>query len=86
MTKEEKEVYEYINSIEKWCQLCGSTRYLHRHHIRYGACGRKTYIGNIIVLCEECHRKVHSNKKYWMPKLIELDERIRSKYERLDRK
>lgn len=85
MTKEEKEVYEYINSIEKWCQLCGSTSYLHRHHIRYGACGRKTYIGNIIVLCEECHRKVHSNKKYWMPKLIELDERIRSKYERLDR-
>ena len=53
MTKEEKEVYEYINSIEKWCQLCGSTSYLHRHHIRYGACGRKTYIGNIIVLCDE---------------------------------
>ena len=80
MTKEEKEVYEYINSIEKWCQLCGSTSCLHRHHIRYGACGRKTYIGNIIVLCEECHRKVHSNKKYWMPKLIELDERIRNEY------
>lgn len=77
MTKEEREVYEYINSIEKWCQLCGRTNNLHRHHIRYGACGRKTYIGNIIVLCEDCHRKVHSNQKLWTPYLIELDKRIR---------
>lgn len=83
MTKEEREVYEYINSIEKWCQLCGSTYQLHRHHIRYGGLdgGRLTYIGNIIVLCESCHKKVHSNKKYWKPKLIELDEEIRSAYE-----
>lgn len=81
MNREEKKVYEYINSIEKYCQLCGSYQSLHRHHIRYGACGRKTYIGNIIVLCERCHRLVHSNKKYWMPKLIELDEEIRKKYE-----
>ena len=78
MTKEEKEVYEYINSIEHWCQLCGSPYMLHRHHIRYGGIyGRKTYIGNIIVLCEKCHKMVHSDKKYWMPKLIELDMEIR---------
>ena len=79
MTKEEKKVYDYINEIEPWCQLCGSTYKLHRHHIRYGGLqgGRKTYIGNIIVLCERCHRLVHSNKKYWQPKLIELDEKIR---------
>lgn len=73
MNKTEREVYEYINSIEKWCQLCGATWNLHRHHIRYGQSGRKTYIGNIIVLCENCHRKVHSNKKRWQPTLIELD-------------
>lgn len=77
MTKEEKQVYEYINSIEKWCQVCGRTDNLHRHHIRYGAGGRKTYIGNIIVLCEECHRKAHSNKKLWQPYLIELDKKAR---------
>ena len=77
MTKEERKVYEYINSIEKWCQLCGSPYNLERHHIRYGAEGRKTYIGNIIVLCENCHRKVHSNKKLWQPYLIELDKKIR---------
>lgn len=77
MTEEEREVYEYINSIEKWCQLCGRTSNLHRHHIRYGAEGRKTYIGNIIVLCEGCHRMVHSNQKLWQPYLISLDKRIR---------
>ena len=77
MTNEERKVYEYINSIEKWCQLCGSPHNLHRHHIRYGAEGRKTYIGNIIVLCEKCHQKVHSNKRLWQPYLIELDKRIR---------
>ena len=78
MTKEERKVYEYINSIEPWCQLCGSPYNLHRHHIRYGGTyGRKTYIGNIIVLCEFCHQKVHKNKKLWMPYLIELDKKIR---------
>ena len=80
LTTEEKKVYDYINKIEPYCVLCGSPRELHRHHIRYGACGRKTYIGNIIVLCDNCHRKVHSNKKEWLPKLIELDEKIRSKF------
>ena len=53
MTKEEKEVYDYINKIEPYCQLCGSPYKLHRHHIRYGACGRRTNIGNIIVLCDK---------------------------------
>lgn len=83
MAKKEKEVYEYINSIEKWCQLCGSTQNLHRHHIRYGAEGRKTYIGNIIVLCEKCHRKVHSNKKLWQPTLIELDKVARGVFDEI---
>lgn len=77
MSKDEKAVYEYINSIEPYCQLCGSSYSLHRHHIRYGAEGRKTYIGNIIVLCEACHRKVHRNKRLWQPYLIELDKKIR---------
>lgn len=83
LTTDEKKVYDYINEIEPFCVLCGSTYNLNRHHIRYGACGRKTYIGNIIVLCDKCHRLVHSNKKYWQPKLIELDKEIRSKYEDL---
>lgn len=83
MNKEEREVYEYINKIEPYCQLCGSPYKLHRHHIRYRSeFGKKTnptYIGNIIVLCDKCHRLVHSNKKYWQPKLIELDKKIRER-------
>ena len=71
MTKEEKKIYELITEEEPYCQICGSTSFLHRNHIRYGACGRKTYLGNIIVLCEECHRIVHSNKKKWQPILID---------------
>lgn len=71
MTKEEKKCYEYIVETQPYCQLCGNTTNLHIHHIRYGACGRKTYIGNLIRLCKCCHDKVHSNKKYWQPKLIE---------------
>ena len=87
LTTDEKKVYDYINEIEPFCVLCGCSNKdrLNRHHIRYGGLqgGRKTYIGNIIVLCDNCHRLVHSNKKYWQPILIELDKEIRSKYEDL---
>lgn len=77
MTKEEKRIYEQIVEEQPYCQLCGGTYNLHIHHIRYGACGRKTYIGNLIRLCKSCHDKVHSNKRYWQPILIEmLDKRI----------
>lgn len=72
MNKQEKIVYEAITEEEPYCQICGKTYELHRHHIRYGACGRKTYFGNIIVLCEDCHRMVHSNKRKWQPILIEM--------------
>lgn len=77
MTSNDKKVYEYITELEPYCQLCGSSFNLHRHHIRYGACGRKTYIGNVIVLCNKCHSLVHSNKKYWQPILINIDKRVR---------
>ena len=72
MTKQEKIVYEKITEEQPYCKLCGDTAYLHRHHIRYGACGRKTYFGNIIVLCDRCHRLVHSNKKKYQPILIKI--------------
>ena len=74
MTKQEKIVYETITQEQPYCQLCGSTSYLNRHHIRYGYCGRKTYFGNIIVLCDKCHRLVHSNKKKYQPILIKIAE------------
>lgn len=72
MNKYEKEVYEKSSQLfDNCCAICGSP-YIHLHHIRYGACGRKTYMGNVIPLCEEHHRLVHSNKKKWQPVLINI--------------
>lgn len=79
MTKAEKEVYEKTYELYNGCcAICGSP-YIEMHHIRYGACGRKTYLGNVIPLCYDDHKLVHSNKKKWQPVLIEMiDEKIRS--------
>ena len=75
MNKAEKEAYnEAINRFNGCCALCGRNN-IHLHHIRYGAEGRKTYIGNIIPLCEEHHRAVHQNKKYWQPILLQITEK-----------
>lgn len=79
MNKEEKKVYQ--TTIELYngrCAICGSTN-IHLHHIRYGGLygGRKTYLGNVIPLCERHHREVHTNKKKYMPMLIEMiDEKL----------
>ena len=74
MTKREKEVYK--KTIELYngkCAICGSTN-IHLHHIRYGGLygGRKTYLGNVIPLCEKHHREVHTNKRKYMPELIKM--------------
>lgn len=77
----DKEVYSYIASIEPCCQLCGSMRMLNMHHINYGCHERDTYIGNVIVLCNDCHRMVHRDKKTWQQYLVDLDKEIRGDYE-----
>ena len=74
MNRTEKEVYE--KTIELYngrCAICGNNN-IHLHHIRYGGLygGRKTYLGNVIPLCEMHHRLVHTNKRKYMPELIEM--------------
>lgn len=72
MNKQEKEVYEKtIELYNGQCAICGNTN-IHLHHIRYGACGRKTYLGNVIPLCKMHHDLVHTNKKKYMPILIDM--------------
>ncbi len=72
MIKAEKEVYEKTNELYSGCcAICGSP-IIEMHHIRYGACGRKTYLGNVIPLCKLHHMEVHSNKKKWQPILIDM--------------
>jgi 5-methylcytosine-specific restriction endonuclease McrA len=74
MNKKEKEVYEKtIELYNGQCAICGNPN-IAMHHIRYGGLygGRKTYMGNVIPLCEKHHRLVHTNKDKYMPMLIDM--------------
>lgn len=73
-SKTEKEVYKKTMELFDYkCAICGSP-YVAAHHIRFGGLygGRKTYMGNVIPLCEKHHRLVHTNKNKYMPMLIEM--------------
>ena len=50
----------------------------HIHHIVYKSEDRSKIddFNNLILLCLECHQKVHNNKKYWQPRLIKLRKKI----------
>lgn len=67
----DKEVYKEIVENEPYCQMCGSTSYLHIHHIYYRSQLGKTTPKNLIRLCDRCHRLVHSNKRKYQPILLE---------------
>lgn len=74
MKAQEKETYEKtLELFNNCCALCGSP-YVQCHHIRFGGLygGRKTYMGNIIPLCKKHHDLVHTNKRKFMPILIEI--------------
>ena len=71
------EVYEKCNGR---CVICGTNQNLEYHHIYYRS-ERPDLIddpNNGIMLCGEfannCHKgKVHKNKKYWQPILLEMN-------------
>lgn len=66
-----KEVFNRDNGL---CQLCAKGTDLELHHIVYRS-EDKNLINepsNCIMLCSECHRKVHSNKKKWKPILQKI--------------
>ena len=74
MNKAEKKVYEdTLELFDYKCAICGNPN-VASHHIRYGGLygGRKTYMGNVIPLCKKHHDMVHTNKKKYMPMLIEI--------------
>jgi len=77
MTTQEKETYKKtLELFDGVCAICGNNQ-VALHHVRYGRCGRKTYMGNVIPLCEKHHRMVHSNKKKYQSMLIKMvNERI----------
>ena len=64
-------VYNRDNGV---CQFCGINQNIHCHHVRYRS-ERRDLIDeptNLILLCEEHHRLVHSNKKKYQPMLLEM--------------
>lgn len=64
-------VYERDGGV---CQFCGTNQNIHAHHILYRS-QRKDLIDeptNLILLCEEHHSLVHSNKKKYQPMLLEM--------------
>lgn len=70
-----KDTYNYVIERDNYsCRLCGSTSFLQLHHILYRS-QRKDLINdvdNCIMLCSDCHRLVHSNKKKWQPILLKI--------------
>ena len=72
MNKHEKEIYEKIIEEQPYCILCGSTNYLHIHHIYYRSQLGLTTERNLIRLCNKCHNMVHSNKKKYQKMLLEI--------------
>lgn len=73
----DKEVYEKTYELfDGKCAICGNNN-IAMHHIRYGGLygGRKTYMGNVIPLCDFHHKLAHTNKSIWMNKLIEIMEK-----------
>lgn len=81
----DKEVYKKTNEMfNGCCAICGNNQ-IQMHHIRYGTLrgGRKTYMGNVIPLCKRHHDLVHTNKKVYMPMLIEMIDK-KMDYERQD--
>lgn len=72
----EKRIYEItLDIFNRCCAICGNNQ-VQLHHIRYGACGRHTYLGNVIPLCEKHHRLVHTNKKKYQPILIQMIDEV----------
>lgn len=73
-----KENREYIKNLFKGkCGLCGKAG-IHIHHIIYKSEDRNKIDDpeNLILLCIECHQKVHENKKYWQPRLRKLRDKF----------
>ena len=68
----DKEIYAKIIEDQPYCQLCGSTSYLHIHHIYYRSQLGKTVEKNLIRLCSKCHQLVHSNKRKYQPVLLDM--------------
>lgn len=72
------------NKIKKICHyqcvLCGK-KGTEIHHIIYRSEDKNKIddLENLILLCMNCHKKVHENKKYWQTRLLKIRKEIGGK-------
>jgi len=52
--------HERLSMVGNKCETCKSTKSLNAHHIIPRKDGGKHTLKNIIILCEDCHKKVHT--------------------------
>jgi hypothetical protein len=53
---------------DRTCRICNATA-RHLHHIDYRSQGGAHVEHNLILLCDQHHRLVHSDKRHWQPRL-----------------
>lgn len=63
-----RKVRKRDGNVCRWCGKNGEQV----HHIKYRSQGGPDHLGNLILLCQEHHQRVHSNKKHWQPTLLAL--------------
>jgi len=72
---------EYLLAIQQCngkCVVCGEqdAAKLHVHHITFKSGGGKTEKENLIVLCNECHEKLHNGNKAIFEKVNKFREEL----------
>jgi 5-methylcytosine-specific restriction endonuclease McrA len=81
-----KDTYQKVfEACKGKCGLCGAKDILELHHIffRSEAPDRIDDPMNCIMLCHKdfsknkCHQKVHEQKKYWQPRLMNMRKKIK---------
>jgi len=63
-----------IRKRDKTCRLCGADEQLEIHHIEPFSLAPLLvmFIGNAILLCEKCHRKIYGKERRWSKRLLAL--------------
>ena len=75
--REWKKLSRDVHKRDKVCRLCESSLQLEIHHIEPFSQAPLLVmdIGNVILLCKECHKKMRRKEKLWRKKLYALIEK-----------
>ena len=73
-------VYMQVRERDKGCRLCGRHD-IQAHHIIYRSHGGTNDIRNLICLCVDCHSRVHSDEKYWVQELLNMQYDIYGRFD-----